>query len=99
MELLKKASGSSSTITSAGTKADIGSVSIKFSLPANDEKAEVLKKEMEINALLMNEFRYLLQTSLYFGHVFSRVYSTLAQCDSNNIILQSRFKEDNCFTV
>jgi hypothetical protein len=102
IEVLHKASPASSTLISSGPKGEIGKCSIKISLPfdTNSNQQKSFTKEMKSNALTMDRARYLLQCSLLFEHVLSRVHiALLSHGNSNNLHVETRFKKDKSFEV
>lgn len=100
-ESFSKASESSSTLSSSGSKADIGSVSIRsrLSIGAFPDMDAQLLKEMRKNALVMDNLRFVLQTTLFVEQVMSRVHVALSTCDTKNLILETRYKTDGCIQV
>ena len=102
MELLHKASRSSSTLTSPSRKAEVGVVSLKvsFVIDEEDDLHKEIIKEMQVNALVMNKMRYLQYTAVLLEHVISRMHVSLSKCpDINNLILKSRFTNDYTLEV
>ncbi len=100
IESLHKASQSSSSLVSSSPKADMGTSSIKYSIPINTP-AEISKEmiaEMEINSLVMDKLRFITQSSILLMHVISRLHATLPQ-SMKSIIVKSRYKINACAEV
>jgi len=100
-ESLHKASKSSSSLTSASRKADIGSTSIKTNLRIDStaDSYNVMIGEMKSNSGVMDQLRYMQQTTILLCHVMSQTYLALSQVKSSNVTLKSRFKADSCLEV
>jgi hypothetical protein len=102
IEMLHKASTSSSTLASTGPKAEIGKCSIKTSFLSDtmSNQHTSFKNEMKSNALIMDQGRYLQHCSLLFVHVLSKVHLALPSLGNSNFLkVDSRFKKDKSMEV
>jgi hypothetical protein len=93
VEVLHKASQSSSSLISSSKKADVGSVSLKVPIKADVEGKMI--QEMRTNALVMNKARFQNQAAILFLRAISCMHKSIAcLCEDNDLILKSRFKKD-----
>jgi hypothetical protein len=101
LEMLRKASQSSSTWTSPSKKAAMGSSSLKqsFRRVKNSPLHDSIADEMMKNGVVMDELRYLLQSSILFTQVLSRMCIVLSKAPASNLIIKSKFKRDSCLEV